>query len=257
MGARIHISDILNAIKNRELMLDVSTYTKVAAKARFIDNEHGEFWAEPRFIVRGASHPARAQEKREQTNIARYGARTPMQNPELAKRQQDSVEAKFGVRFSAQNKDCFNKVKQTNKEKYGFECTLQNKEVAKKSMLTQIEKYGVDIYAKSLAMPKDIKKIVDSFSRRTYRAFQKIRSNKPTNTENLLGCTYIEAKLHIESLFKPGMTWDNHSLHGWHIDHIIPISSAKTQDELVKLCHYTNLQPLWAKDNLRKGAKLK
>jgi hypothetical protein len=49
------------------------------------------------------------------------------------------------------------------------------------------------------------------------------------------------------------MSWDNK--HLWHIDHIIPLSSAKTEDELKQLCHYTNLQPLWAADNIKKSNK--
>ncbi len=52
------------------------------------------------------------------------------------------------------------------------------------------------------------------------------------------------------------MSWDNHTKYGWHIDHIIPLASAKTEEELKSLCHYTNLQPLWAKENLSKGAKI-
>ena len=50
------------------------------------------------------------------------------------------------------------------------------------------------------------------------------------------------------------MNWENRNL--WHVDHIIPLSSAKTEEELVKLCHYTNLQPLWAEDNLKKSNKI-
>jgi hypothetical protein len=50
------------------------------------------------------------------------------------------------------------------------------------------------------------------------------------------------------------MSWSNHGK--WHIDHIIPLSSAKSKEELVKLCHYTNLQPLWALDNLGKANKI-
>lgn len=49
------------------------------------------------------------------------------------------------------------------------------------------------------------------------------------------------------------MTWENHSLKGWHIDHIKPLNLAKTEEELYKLCHYTNLQPMWAEENLKKS----
>lgn len=70
-----------------------------------------------------------------------------------------------------------------------------------------------------------------------------------------LGCSLEEFKKHIESKFKPGMNWDNHGQYGWHIDHIKPLSSFNLNDvnQLNEACHFTNLQPLWAKDNLVKG----
>ena len=52
------------------------------------------------------------------------------------------------------------------------------------------------------------------------------------------------------------MNWENHGKYGWHIDHIIPLSSAKNEDELKKLCYYKNLQPLWALENILKKDKL-
>ena len=53
------------------------------------------------------------------------------------------------------------------------------------------------------------------------------------------------------------MTWKNHTrTNGWHIDHIIPLASAKTRKELIKLFHYSNLQPLWEEENRKKSAKI-
>ena len=77
---------------------------------------------------------------------------------------------------------------------------------------------------------------------------------KKSKTEVILGCSYEYFKNHIEKQFLSGMIWDNRS--EWHIDHIIPLSSAKTEDDVLKLNHFTNLRPLWAKDNLAKGGKV-
>lgn len=73
-----------------------------------------------------------------------------------------------------------------------------------------------------------------------------------------LGCTTQEALLYIESKFEPGMTWENWSKFGWHLDHIVPLVSFDLTDreQFLKANHYTNLQPLWAHDNLVKGARL-
>lgn len=72
-----------------------------------------------------------------------------------------------------------------------------------------------------------------------------------------LGCTIEELNKHLESRFQEGMSWDNWSKSGWHIDHIRPLSGFDLTDieELKEACHYTNLQPLWAQDNLKKSDK--
>jgi hypothetical protein len=70
----------------------------------------------------------------------------------------------------------------------------------------------------------------------------------------MLGCDYDFFKAYIERQFKQGMTWENHGK--WHFDHIIPVSSAKNEEELIKLNHYTNFQPLWAEENLSKSNKI-
>lgn len=86
------------------------------------------------------------------------------------------------------------------------------------------------------------------------RAFFKWKGKtKSKTTEELLGCDWETLKIHIECQFVDGMNWDNRDL--WHIDHIIPISSAETEKEVYVLSNYKNLQPLWAEDNLKKGSK--
>jgi hypothetical protein len=82
---------------------------------------------------------------------------------------------------------------------------------------------------------------------------RKTKIKKTDKTFNYIGCSPTYLKEYIEKQFNNGMSWDNYGIYGWHIDHIIPLSTAKTEEELYKLCHYTNLQPLWAKDNLSKG----
>ena len=85
-----------------------------------------------------------------------------------------------------------------------------------------------------------------------------LKNNKTSKSLELLGCTIQEAREHLEKQFKEGMTWDNHGYKGWHIDHIIPCASFDLTDlEQQKKCfHYTNLQPLWASENLYKGSKI-
>jgi RecA-family ATPase len=82
----------------------------------------------------------------------------------------------------------------------------------------------------------------------------KFIKNKSKSTENIIGITFDELKIYLEKKFSSGMSWDNYGK--WHIDHIKPLSSAKTESEIYELCHYSNLQPLWAEDNLKKGSKI-
>jgi hypothetical protein len=78
---------------------------------------------------------------------------------------------------------------------------------------------------------------------------------KSTKTTNILGCDVEYFKRYLESKFEQWMNWENYGKYngelnyGWDIDHIIPISSAKNEEELIKLNHYTNLQPLCSKNN--------
>ena len=96
-------------------------------------------------------------------------------------------------------------------------------------------------------------RMIKNYRTRTCKAYK--NETKSKSTIELLGCTGIELANHLEKQFQPGMTHDNYG--EWHIDHIKPIASFDLSDpEQEQECfHYTNLQPLWAEDNLSKGHK--
>jgi hypothetical protein len=73
-----------------------------------------------------------------------------------------------------------------------------------------------------------------------------------------IGCSLESLVLHIESKFSEGMSWGNYKIDGWHIDHILPCDSfdLTKPDEQLRCFHYTNLQPMWAADNIKKSNKL-
>lgn len=76
------------------------------------------------------------------------------------------------------------------------------------------------------------------------------------DTYKILGCSPLEFKQYLENKFLDGMNWENYKLDGWHIDHIIPLSTAKSVEDVYKLCHYTSLQPLWCYQNYKKSNKI-
>ena len=84
------------------------------------------------------------------------------------------------------------------------------------------------------------------------------KGKKTDSALNLLGCSVEELKKHLELKFVEGMNWENYGKFGWHIDHIIPCAKFDlTKAEEQKKCfHYTNMQPLWATENLSKGSKV-
>jgi RNase P subunit RPR2 len=90
--------------------------------------------------------------------------------------------------------------------------------------------------------------LVNSLNKKGFR--------KKYKSEHTLGCSFDFFKCYIENKFKEGMDWSNHGTHGWHIDHKIPLASAKTEQDILRLNHYANLQPLWSQENWRKSNKI-
>lgn len=96
-------------------------------------------------------------------------------------------------------------------------------------------------------------RIVDRLRNRINCALKGRR--KADHTKELIGCSVEFLKIWLELQFQPGMSWENYGFYGWHVDHIIPCCQFNLTDPVQqKICfHYTNLQPLWAYDNISKG----
>lgn len=89
------------------------------------------------------------------------------------------------------------------------------------------------------------------------RIFHAVKRNqKGGSAVSDLGCSVSELRAYFESKFRPGMSWENHGK--WHIDHIKPLSKFDLTDrqQFLAACHYTNLQPLWAMENIIKNNRV-
>lgn len=156
-----------------------------------------------------------------------------------------------------------------NKEKkieYGKTYYLLNKEKKKEYDQKYSEKYKIirkenNKKNRNIINEKDRDRYSNDYMynitrrvrKRLHRFLKSHNITKNNKTFDIVGCSPIFLKEHLEKQFVDGMSWENRK--DWHIDHIIPLSLAKTK-ELYKLCHYTNLQPLWAEDNLKKSNKI-
>ena len=111
-----------------------------------------------------------------------------------------------------------------------------------------------------------LKKFRDSVRKNIQSSFARVLSGtykKSKQSEDILGCTLEYFIKHIENLFSDGMSFENygscksgHCHEVWHLDHVIPISHAKDEKEIIKLSHYSNFQPMWADKNLSKGNRI-
>lgn len=178
-----------------------------------------------------------------------------------------------------QCKSCLKKSREENKDKLNAQCReykrlnkdkisaqrrqyrrLNQEALAKiaaenyvkfKEKIRQRKKY----YARNKRLTDPLFKLKANLQRRCNAAVRAAKINKSKGTLELLGCTPGALKIYLEAKFIDGMSWDNQGK--WHIDHIRPCASFDLTDpEQQKQCfHYSNLQPLWASDNIKKGAK--
>jgi len=165
----------------------------------------------------------------------------------------------------AQSKKAYEKMKQ-DPEKYKKYRDYQNAYMREYRNTDKFRKYHRERMREWHR--KNAKKIYQQRRKRPYeklasvvraRVYDALKHGyKSDRTEKLIGITIKELKVYLEKQFQDGMTWDNYGFYGWHIDHIIPLSSfdLTKAEEQKKAFHYTNLQPLWAKENMHKGSKI-
>lgn len=189
----------------------------------------------------------------------------PYKNKEQLKAYQQEYAAKNEEKLKKYKQDWF----QSNKEhiyENNKEFLKAWKELNKDRVKTYDRKYKNNnkefLYKKNVDYKKNRRK-----NDELYRLAENIRVaiiqtikrngfKKKCRTQTILGCSFDEFKTHIESQWESWMSWENYGKYekdkynvGWDIDHITPISSAKTEEDLYKLNHYTNLQPLCSKVN--------
>lgn len=166
------------------------------------------------------------------------------ENPEKVKQAKAAAYAKKPEQYKAKWKADY----QENREQWLIKFS-EYREANKEKINARNVKYVRNRLARD-----PLFKLTYQIRNRIFIACRDRRITKGTKTMELIGCDWQTLKIHLENQFKPGMSWENRS--SWHIDHKKPLASAKTPEELFALCHYTNLQPLWATENIKKGAKL-
>jgi hypothetical protein len=162
----------------------------------------------------------------------------------------------YTLQYHLKNKEILNKKSKTYRINNVDKVTEYNKTYR----LENIDKYkqyakGYHAKYRKARMKKDpLFKLNCSISSLIRMSIRGNGYKKTSRTHEIIGCSYEEFKIHLEKQFTEGMNWSNYGK--WHMDHIYPVSRATDEQHLIKLNHYTNFQPLWAEDNIKKSNKI-
>lgn len=165
------------------------------------------------------------------------------------------------LEYRDKNKEKILKQKKEYRIKNYIKCNMTTKTRHKTSKKKYCKNNSEKLLLKQLIRQKE-RKLKDQLYRLKCNLRSTISSNikksgysKKSKTHKILGCNYEDFKQHLEGLFESWMNWGNYGLYngqekyGWDIDHFVPLASAKTEEELLKLCHFCNLQPLCSYTN--------
>jgi len=132
----------------------------------------------------------------------------------------------------------------------------RNREASAKTRVEYDAIHGAGAFTRrhaARASDTEFKRFKNRMRVATRRAFKKLGMGKPCHTEELMGCSWAEARYHFEKKFELGMSWEN--MHLIDIDHDMPLDYAKDERDAIALNHISNLKPMWKSDNRSKGAK--
>lgn len=170
-------------------------------------------------------------------------------------------ERQYYKEYSLKNKEKIQEYHKKNNKKYNSD-KQYHKEYQKRYRKRYYEQHKKEMNQNSVKYKNKkrkqdaLYKLKEQIRTLVWLAFNNKGFSKSEKTENILGCTFKELHDYLLQTFKNNYGYDYNFNEDVHIDHIIPLKYAKTKEEIIKLNHYTNLQLLKAKDNIKKGDKL-
>lgn len=180
-------------------------------------------------------------------------------NPEYHKKYYEINIDKFNEYDNSENKKKYNQLNKQKRRETSDKWRKDNKEAVKeyyKKNKEELKKKRREYYIKTKS--NVLFRLKDNIKSAIRLSFKSSGLSKPQKTVIILGCTFQEFKKYIENKFESWMNWDNYGayklegMRTWNIDHIIPLASAKTEKDIIRLNHHTNLRPLCSKENLDK-----
>lgn len=172
----------------------------------------------------------------------------------------------YNRKYHAENKDRFAQKKREYRKSNVDHIKIKNREwykqnreyaIAKSKEYRNINKSALNHKSNAYKLEREATDPLFKLKRRLrtliYTKLKNQGYTKRSKTFEILGCSFEKFQSHISAQFLEGMSWDNHGK--WHLDHIVPIASAFTEEDVIRLNHYSNFQPLWALDNLVKGSR--
>jgi ATP-dependent 26S proteasome regulatory subunit len=193
--------------------------------------------------------------KKREENLARakaYAEKTKESKAEYDKQyRQENKEkiAEYKKQYANENAEQIAERMKIYRQENGDKLALEKSQYAKNNRLKINAKSC--IYQKQRCATDPLFKLIKNTRKMVSRY---MLGEKSKRTQEIIGCSYEELKTYIENQFTEGMSWDNYGMHGWHVDHIKPLAMANSEEEIIVSNHYSNLQPMWALDNLKKGA---